>query len=76
MLQKLLAEIQSGGTLEPGVLAARLGTSPQMVRVLLEHLERLGRLQPMQDCAPQNCGGCGLAASCASAPPRVWKLAG
>jgi predicted ArsR family transcriptional regulator len=76
MLQKLLFEIQSGGTLEPGALAARLGTSPQMVRGMLEHLERMGMLQAFSVCSSQGCEGCGLTSSClpASARGRVWKL--
>jgi len=76
MLQKLLFEIQSGGTLEPGVLAVRLGTTPQMVQVMLEHLERMGMLQILQACSTQGCQGCDLACSCssASARGRVWKL--
>jgi len=76
MLQKLLFEIQSGGTLEPGVLAARLGTTPQMVRGMLEHLERMGKLQAFSACSTQGCEGCSLTGSCspAAAAGRVWKL--
>ena len=76
MLQKLLDEIRSGGTLEPGVLAARLGTSPQMIMGMLEHLERMGMLQSLQACGAQGCEGCDLACSCSPAPARgrVWKL--
>jgi DNA-binding Lrp family transcriptional regulator len=76
MLQKLLDEIQSGSTLEPGVLAARLGTSPQMVVGMLEHLERMGMLQAFSACSSQGCEGCDLACSSthAAVPARIWKL--
>lgn len=76
MLQKLLEEIQSGGTLEPGILAARIGTTPQMVAVMLEHLERLGKLQTLPDCSSQGCDGCAVSGSCTTAPAggRVWQL--
>ncbi len=77
MLQKLLNEIQAGGVLEAGVLAARLGVSPQMVAVMLEHLQRLGRLQNLESCGVQNCGGCSQGAACApqsASGQRVWRL--
>ena len=76
MLEKLLSEIQSGGTLEPGLLAARLGTSPEMVSVMLEHLVRLGKLQALADCSPQGCDGCGLSTLCLPKNDRgkVWQL--
>jgi hypothetical protein len=76
MLQKLLFEIQSGGTLEPGALAGRLGTSPQMVMGMLEQLERMGMLQAFSTCGSQGCEGCDLACSSppAAAAVRVWKL--
>jgi predicted ArsR family transcriptional regulator len=76
MLRKLLDEIQSGGTLEPGELAARLGTTPQMVRGMLEHLERMGRLQSFSACSLPGCEGCGLTGTCTpkNGGGRVWQL--
>ena len=76
MLQKLLDEIRSGGTLEPGAIAARLGTTTQMVMGMLEHLERMGMLQDFSACSTQGCEGCAVACSCspAAARGRVWKL--
>ena len=50
MLEKLLEEIRRGGTLETGALAKKLGTTPQMVQVLLEHLQRTGHISPYQGC--------------------------
>ena len=40
MLEQLLKEIRAGGTLETGKLAARLGTTPQLIEAMLEHLQR------------------------------------
>ena len=76
MLHELLNEIQSGGTLEPGILADRLGTTPEMVSIMLEHLERLGKLQALTDCSPQGCDGCGLSTLCLprSSRGKVWQL--
>ena len=73
MLEKLLHEIEQGGTLETSVLAARLGTSPQLVAAMLEHLQRLGRIGSYTDCA-SGCGGCSLQEACSSRPAvRFWQ---
>ena len=73
MLEQLLNEIRNGGTLETTVLAARLGTSPELVSIMLEHLQRLGLIQAYNDCS-NGCGGCALKKSC-SLPPslRLWQ---
>jgi len=65
MLERLLAEIRAGGTFETTTLAAKLGTSPAMVEAMLDHLQRLGRLQPYQSCG-DGCGGCNLKSACQS----------
>ena len=44
MLQQLLTEIRTGGTLEVNSLATRIGTSPQMVHAMLEHLRQSGMI--------------------------------
>jgi hypothetical protein len=63
MLEKLLAEIRSGGSFETGRLAARLGTTPEMVSAMLEHLQRSGYIRPYETCG-EGCGGCSLRAGC------------
>ncbi|MBN1373679.1 MAG: hypothetical protein JW987_17200 [Anaerolineaceae bacterium] len=65
MLERLLAEISAGGTFETSTLAAKLETSPAMVEAMLDHLQRLGRLQPYQSCG-DGCGGCSLKSTCHS----------
>lgn len=76
MLERLLAEIRLGGTIEMGTLAARLGASPELVGAMLEHLERLGWLQKVQNCTAPKCGGCSLADACIpkTQPGRLWKI--
>jgi hypothetical protein len=76
MLEKLLDEIRLGGTFETGVLAARLGTSPELVDAMLEHLQRLGHLRSYQACGDA-CGGCSLKKGCKTAHQadglRLWQ---
>ncbi len=79
MLERLLSEIQEGGTLQPAVLAARLDTSVAMVQAMLEELERMGLLRPIEaSCGEQACGGCPMVSACSARPGangRVWMLA-
>jgi hypothetical protein len=73
MLQQLLAEINAGGTLETGALAARLGTTPKLVSAMLGHLERLGMIVSYVDCA-DGCGGCSLRGDCESkSKMHLWQ---
>lgn len=76
MLEQLLTEIHAGGTFETGALAARLGTTPELVEAMLEHLQRIGRVQPYQAC-DSACGGCNLKNTCQSARisngVRLWQ---
>lgn len=76
MLEKLLAEIRSGGTLETRTLAKKLGTTPAMVEAMLEHLERSGLLKAYQGCAAA-CSDCGLKDACQHSDlqhrMRIWQ---
>lgn len=73
MLEQLLNEIDAGGTLQTNVLAARLGTSPQLVAAMLGHLQRLGFLSDYTDCS-SGCSGCGLEHACSVRPSiRLWQ---
>lgn len=61
MLEKLMTEIQNGGTLTPDILAERLGTSPRMVEAMLDHLARLGKLHNVAPvCSQGTCSACAL----------------
>ena len=76
MLEQLVAEIRAGGTLETSRLAARLGTSPQLVEAMLEHLQRSGLIQAYAACG-DGCRGCSLRDACANEPGRqrlhLWQ---
>ncbi len=76
MLEKLLAEIRSGGTQEIRTLAGKLGTTPAMVAAMLEHLERSGLLKAYQGCSGA-CPGCSLKEACQRSDfphgMRIWQ---
>ena len=75
MLEKLLEEIHSGGTLQPAALAARLKISLGLVQVMLEDLERMGWLTRVNSDCASTCGGCSLTDTCGTqghAAGKVW----
>lgn len=77
MLEKLLEEIRSGGTLQPAALAARLNISLGLVEMMLEDLERRGLLVQANTTCTEPCGGCPMVGECAVTSPqgRLWMLA-
>lgn len=75
MLEKLVNEIRSGGTLEAGALAIRLGTSPQIIEAMLEHLQRIGYIKTYANCG-DSCQGCSLNEACGKPRQnslRLWQ---
>lgn len=78
MLEKLLNEIQRGGTQDVTTLAYRLETSPEMIRMMLEQLARMGRLTNSSYCAGDGCGGCSLSDSCGTSGDKIniWEYRG
>lgn len=78
MLEKLLYEIRTGGSLEVSVLAARLNTSPGMITTMLEHLQRLGYIQPYSEACGDGCAGCSFSQACnideRADKIRLWKF--
>ena len=73
MLEQLVKEIRKGGSLETHGLAASLGTTPQLVEAMMEHLQRMGLIQNYSDCA-SGCQGCGLRDACSSQSTiRLWQ---
>ena len=74
MLKQLINEIRAGGTLETSILAARLGTTPQLVEAMLEHLQRSGLIEAYVNCG-DGCLGCGLQDACRKTPGtiRLWQ---
>jgi hypothetical protein len=73
MLEQLVKEIRAGGTLETGDLAIRLGTTPQLIEVMLEHLQRSGLIQAYVSCS-DGCLGCSLQDACKKPAPGVIRL--
>lgn len=74
MLEQLVNEIRSGGTLETNALAARFGTTPQLIEAMLEHLQRSGLIQAYASCS-DGCLGCSLQDACQKTPGtvRLWQ---
>ena len=75
MLEKLVHEIRSGGTLETADLATRLGTTPQLIEAMLEHLQRSGLIQGYVSCN-DGCLGCSLTDACKkpnAGTLRLWQ---
>ena len=75
MLEKLLQEINAGGTLETVTLAARMNTTPQLIEAMLEHLQRSGLIQDYVNCG-DGCGGCNVRNECnkqAQSAVRLWQ---
>ncbi len=75
MLEQVVNEIRSGGTLEIGSLAARLGTTPQLIEAMLGHLQRSGLIQTYISCS-DGCQGCNLQDACTKpnqSTIRLWQ---
>ncbi len=76
MLERLLQEIRVGGTLEIETLAVRLGTSPHLVKAMLDHLQRAGYLQAYTSTCSTACNGCSLQSTCTlqkNGKPKLWQ---
>ena len=75
MLEQLVKEIRAGGTLETGALAVRLGTTPQLIEAMLEHLQRSGLIQTYAGCSDGRLG-CSLQDACKKPEQgtlRLWQ---
>lgn len=64
MLEQLLAILKSGGPHTLRELAAKLDTTPELVRMMLEGLAARGHLRTSDAPCDSNCGRCGLRAQC------------
>jgi len=77
MLTELLKLIQHGGLVSPVYLAQRLKTSPAMVEMMLEDLQRQKLIKAVDftgGCASESCGSCALGGSCSTQPARMWSM--
>ena len=78
MLNRLLELLQAGSTHRVADLARELGTTPELVEVMLDDLARMGYLKPVGGECGGGCAGCSLAGLCATGTGkdgRVWALA-
>jgi len=81
MLNRLLSLLEEGGTRRVSDLAEELGTTPELVEVMLEDLTRMGYVKPVTSQCPDKCATCPMADACAAGAPsgdggagRVWVL--
>ncbi|RME37282.1 MAG: MarR family transcriptional regulator [Thermoflexia bacterium] len=75
MLEELLRILRARGTHRVVDLARALGTTPALVEMMLEELQRRGFVKPVTTCA-EACTSCPLAGQCIPAQPgRAWVLA-
>lgn len=73
MLQELMKEIERGGPLEVNRLATRLDTTPLMITMMLETLQKSGFLKQYQSCG-DGCAGCSLSPACGHANMNTAQL--
>ncbi len=76
MLQALMMQIERGGSLEVNRLAANLNTTPQMVTMMLETLQKSGFLKKYHLCG-EGCAGCSLASTCGQTnaqTAQIWQF--
>ena len=76
MLNRLLELLRAGGTHRVVELARALDTTPELVEMMLEDLDRMGYLKRVGGECGEGCGGCSLAGLCSvGAGGQVWALA-
>jgi hypothetical protein len=77
MLVSLMEAIKRGGTLEVNHLAQQLDTTPQMVSMMMEHLQRSGFLRQYETCTDP-CGDCQLSTACGhkkgNGVTQIWQF--
>ena len=64
MLKQLLVLLEAGGTWQITDLAAELGTSPELITVMLNHLEQTGKLDLPEWTCVKACTGCAAEKTC------------
>jgi DNA-binding Lrp family transcriptional regulator len=64
MLDRLLELLREGGTRPIRSLADELGTTPELVRAMLEDLARMGYLRRLSAECEAGCSSCSLSGTC------------
>lgn len=74
MLERLLTELKEGQTVTIAGLATRLETTPGLIQMMLEHLERQGQVETVELCQ-EGCSACPLSSLCsAEKRQQFWQL--
>jgi hypothetical protein len=73
VLAVLLKKVQGGGLYKVSDLARQLGTTPQLVEMMLEELERRGYLKGTGIACSDHCTGCPVI-DCLGSVQRSWTL--
>jgi hypothetical protein len=75
MLNRLLDLLRSGGTRCVADLARELGTTPELVEMMLEDLCRMGHLKQVAGECGGKCAACPVSGLCAvGGDERLWML--
>jgi predicted ArsR family transcriptional regulator len=75
MLNRLLDLLRSGGTRRVADLARELGTTPELVEMMLEDLCRMGHLKRVGGACGGKCTTCSVAGLCAAGgADKLWAL--
>jgi hypothetical protein len=64
MLKQLLVLLETRDTWNTTELASALGTSPDLVDAMLEHLAQSGKIGILDQSCAGECAGCSLAGAC------------
>lgn len=75
VLKKLLRRVTSEGTESSAMLARELGTSPELVRQMLDELTQLGYIHAVVPGCSKPCESCPMQSMCLyRRQPRIWLL--
>lgn len=74
MFDKLIARLKQGNTVTIDQLARELGTSPEVVNGMIDHMTRHGWLRSLSASCDSTCSACVFARDCTRATTsRVWQ---
>jgi len=74
MLDKIVALLKQGGTVTIDQMARELGTSPEVVSGMIDHMTRQGWLRSMSASCDSACSACRFARDCTRVDNnnRIW----
>lgn len=70
MFEELLQILQAGGSFEIGALAKKLNASPELVKMMIEHMKRTGLIECLQP-VQAGCSACPSGGSCGMIKKRT-----